>query len=1266
MYHNVAHGGSTSSGDLAFSNAKSTTVILSQKSEPQENKTWKPPALRAPVLILTIAICWALIAVLEFLLWKSQRDNGLIFAPLIADLPLHDTFLYLYFPTILAVIFSIYWAWIDLETKRLEPYYQLSKENGALGKDSLLLQYPFSFIPLVPLKAFRDRHWPVFWASLAVVLVTWGLVPVQSGLFSVKTVTRTSEMTFSVSTSFMGAEDQGKNLSMEYAQSTYGIVALNESLPPYMTRSYTLAPFTPQYEQDDNSTQGTYTAPTTMYTLDLECEDASHKADGTEKKLYRSKNGCNATLGLTGNLTIGEYSDTSQVLAIKKYTGQYIGYHNWGLADYYLSSSCPKSENGTFFASFAKSKAKPEDPIQNVTAIFCHARYWRQEVSASIDILTKAPSSIAPIADRQSLEWNVFNTSNFESAMNSAANPVDVRVDGLPTRAMPKYWDLVAETDLSLTSGAGAPTMPMVGLAVATGTYPLEDYLDWQALSKAYADAYRLLFARAMVEVLGNDMKKSKMVTGQQQRRSEAVVLEPVFVHVVVGLLGVVSTATIALLVLSLTRERNLRTDPSTIASIMSLVADNQSLLSDFADLDCCEVEDVQQIIGQKRYKLINTEGKASVFEVRPSSLVAVEAQGFSSTNQRRNSPSSIAKPVRPLEFSLWVAIPFINLFVVLIVVLAILYRKAYTNGLPLPSTNSIVQNILENYIPTAIATLIEPMWILINRLLCMLQPLEELQNCNAQAKKSVDANYNSLPPQLVIFQAIKARHLNLAAVCAMALLANILAIAFSGLFNQRLVEVQYTTMLQPPFDLRLVPINGSLGPSETSTFGTVNASGAYHGGDGMDQFLIAESNFTRNTSLPSWTDNSMFYLPLFSEATVTETNTTLFEAKTKAFGATLDCEQLEIGRNFEARISNMVPSVNLTLPRTFGNVRCTKRVPSALATIPKCVQGPSGVEFVFNLDARPNATRDEMNVCTGSVILGWVRGAEDLCPSGRNMTLSDKNTIFVHCRPRLITGSAAIRVDASGRLQQPARNVLLDGNITEHSQAVFSTDPINIIGQSNRYIFRYSSNTHNDSFATDMINHFAIRASNSRRLVDPTQPLPTLEEISEHINKAYSKLFAIWLGAYKKNLLMSSEKGSIDVTMGTRIELEQRIFLSSTMFIISEAILGIYVIVAIWVYACRPGRYLARLPTSIAAIMALFAASTAVQDMQGTSHLDSKGRAKHLRELNSRYGYGSFVGGGDGRVHIGIEKVPLVVKPRTKSTWLEQKIPLLRRGTGT
>jgi hypothetical protein len=256
----------------------------------------------------------------------------------------------------------------------MEPYYQLSKKNGALGKDSLLLHYPFSFLPLVPFKAFRDRyvpmlaccritnadpcrHWPVFWASLAVVLVTWGLVPTQAGIFSVRSVTRTANTTFVVSTSYMPAGQQPIDLTRRYAQSTYGIVSLNETLPPYMTRNYTLAPFKPRGDGVDSLSNGTHTAPTTMYTLDLDCDNVSHKANGSTPT-YLSTKGCMVSAGgPTGNLTMGDRSaGQGDALEIKQYTSQYIGWHYGNSVDWYLEGACRNGENTTFFATIGKSK----------------------------------------------------------------------------------------------------------------------------------------------------------------------------------------------------------------------------------------------------------------------------------------------------------------------------------------------------------------------------------------------------------------------------------------------------------------------------------------------------------------------------------------------------------------------------------------------------------------------------------------------------------------------------------------------------------------------------------------------------------------------------------------------------------------------------------------------------------------------------------------------------------------------------------------------
>jgi hypothetical protein len=131
-----------------------------------------------------------------------------------------------------------------------------------------------------------------------------------------------------------------------------------------MARNYTLAPFrisTGGNVLDDTPQgQGTWTAPTVMYSLDLYCENASHKADGSRKIFYVSNSGCNFTLGPTGNLTVGEdIGYGTEALSIKQYVGQYAGYWNHGgYADYSLDRYCPETVNHTFFAAFSKSKVR--------------------------------------------------------------------------------------------------------------------------------------------------------------------------------------------------------------------------------------------------------------------------------------------------------------------------------------------------------------------------------------------------------------------------------------------------------------------------------------------------------------------------------------------------------------------------------------------------------------------------------------------------------------------------------------------------------------------------------------------------------------------------------------------------------------------------------------------------------------------------------------------------------------------------------------------
>jgi hypothetical protein len=121
-------------------------------------RPWKPLTQKAYFLVPTILASGALIAILQIYLDRSNRDSGILFAPKIDELPLRQTFCYLYLPTIVSLILSFVWTWIDLDIKRLEPFVQLSRSNGALGRDSVLLHYPFDFVALVPYAAARRRY----------------------------------------------------------------------------------------------------------------------------------------------------------------------------------------------------------------------------------------------------------------------------------------------------------------------------------------------------------------------------------------------------------------------------------------------------------------------------------------------------------------------------------------------------------------------------------------------------------------------------------------------------------------------------------------------------------------------------------------------------------------------------------------------------------------------------------------------------------------------------------------------------------------------------------------------------------------------------------------------------------------------------------------------------------------------------------------------------------------------------------------------------
>jgi hypothetical protein len=155
----------------------------------------------------------------------------------------------------------------------------------------------------------------------------------------------------------MPVDQQATKLTMRYIQSAYGIASLNETLPPYMTRNYTLAPFEAPIDQESVPGEGTYTGPTIMYALDLACTESSNRTDSYDT----SKSGCSAA-AIDMNVTRDDSTNGfNNIMKIKKYVAMHIGYYGGGNADYYLEgATCPLTANVSFYAAFGRTKVNSD------------------------------------------------------------------------------------------------------------------------------------------------------------------------------------------------------------------------------------------------------------------------------------------------------------------------------------------------------------------------------------------------------------------------------------------------------------------------------------------------------------------------------------------------------------------------------------------------------------------------------------------------------------------------------------------------------------------------------------------------------------------------------------------------------------------------------------------------------------------------------------------------------------------------------------------
>lgn len=633
-------------------------------------RSWRPITLRLTVLGSLILATTGLIAAIQCLQYISRRDQGILFAKDIDDIPLRRSFCYLYLPTIISVLYSIIWTWVDLDVKRLEPFFQLSRPGGVQGSESILLSYPLEFLAMLPFTAFKRKHWSVLVGSVAMILILWGVTPTQAGIFAVRTIRIREDVFGSHSTTYTPLNEQIQ--SAIYAQSVYNIAWLNETLPPFMTKEYVLSPLAPATQATSYANNITFTGTTNMYSIDVTCEEAILWSDpGTGAFQYNSSAGCDFEAPAFRTEGV---NDTS-----KPYDTMYVGYQDQnGFADYYLSINCNESFLHTFFIRWSKSsdayilsgnETSYIEPNQvNETSLFCKPQYYQQKVNATISWPSKAVQSVQLVGKKLPLPVDMFNSSSFEWAMSSGQLQDDTARGDFPTIGFPDQQSQLVNTQLNLDY-----LPPMAPFAIATYQKPFEQYLDAETLRISYQSAYRLLFARQLADILKDGLDNSTAELGQRTFVTQAVVVVPAFAYATTGLLVAVLFLTVALAFQIPRRPNNLQNDPSTIGAVMDLIANDSETLKHFVSLDIASSNTIDTTLKKSKF-LLDESGRL------------LQAQSQNDAERIHTGESLIesvptcdktSRGVRPTEMKVVVGLLFFALQVGAIVTFLALFLKA-------------------------------------------------------------------------------------------------------------------------------------------------------------------------------------------------------------------------------------------------------------------------------------------------------------------------------------------------------------------------------------------------------------------------------------------------------------------------------------------------------------------------------------------------------------------------------------------------------------
>ncbi|KAM0347979.1 hypothetical protein ACHAPU_004482 [Fusarium lateritium] len=620
---------------------------VSSEEEPSKTKGWKPTSLSSPILLAVVALTILLAVAVETIAQRSASQGGLALSPSLDDMPNYAKFSYLYVPTIIAVLYSMIWSWIDLDVKRMQPWFELSKAEGAAAKDSIFLDYQYDFVALVPFKAAKRKHWPVFFGGTAMVIVFWALTPLQSALFGTGVVRQTEVVSLTNRSQLIPVAQHETILDPQFLNAGYAIAWLGQQLPAFTTSKYALLPFYSEKSDEiaqlkpNASVESTISAETTKMWTELNCWPANISRTGPREKQefsFLNGQGCNTTV------SFGLMEHRKML---------YIGFYTSPYSDYWIGGpDCPRTPNSThqFLAVWTKPIPVDWDPVPmfNISSMWCQPSYYKQRVLATVKAGSHEPidDAIQELAPKETLTDKEFNSTAFEFLLGNgmAQEPI--------VRDYP-FNKVVEQNPRVNYTGFFRPVSNMVGFALAGRNETADEYVKHVVIHEMYQNAHQYLFSAAIPYLLMNSTQMSNNTASVEYFKAGVIVSRP-FATTLEVLLVIVAIFTAMILWFCHKAPSNLCVNPSSIRRYIEFFGNSPELLRAFSSLDHADDKTLMEEFQMDKFQLfLDTQTGQARMDMHPSLRE-------SETCDKSVSQAGFYDPVRPLVFQRWVGALFV------------------------------------------------------------------------------------------------------------------------------------------------------------------------------------------------------------------------------------------------------------------------------------------------------------------------------------------------------------------------------------------------------------------------------------------------------------------------------------------------------------------------------------------------------------------------------------------------------------------------------